>query len=138
MKKLRGQRGWLLLETIVLALILIAAVSCLQIYQKALEMRQVDGVRMTAVFLAQEEYSRLQCQADQKKGTVRPITCGWLGNDEDLQANGGTYSVKAVIVDGVDGCLPVTVNVDWQTAGHSGTIIFERMIVLHPEGMGDR
>ena len=55
MRRVGEQQGWLLLETIVLGLVLLAAVSCLQVYQKSAELRQADGVRTTAVFLAREE-----------------------------------------------------------------------------------
>ena len=37
---LRGQQGWMLLETIMLGLILIVAVSCLPLYQQAIALRQ--------------------------------------------------------------------------------------------------
>ena len=131
MKQSKGQQGWLLLETIVLGLILLAAVSCLAVYRQAVELRQVDGVRTTALFLAREEYSRLQCRADRKENAVWPGICGWLGSPGDLQANGGSYSVKAVVGNVIDGCLPVTVAVDWQATGHSGTVTFERVIVMH-------
>lgn len=131
MGRARAQQGWLLLETIVLGLMLLAAVSCLQVYQKSVELRQADGVRTTAVFLAREEYSRLQCRADRAAAAVRPTTYGWLGSPTDLQANGGSYTVEAVVGDGHDGCLPVRVAVGWQTSGHSGTVTFERMIVPH-------
>ena len=127
----RKQDGGLLLETIILGMLLIAAVSGLQVYQKALELRQADGVRTTAFFLAREEYSRLQCRADQTAGGVRPAVYKWLGSPDDLRANGGSYTVEAIVGDGSDGCLPVTVVVDWQTAGHSGTVRFERVVVRH-------
>ena len=133
MRQGEGQQGWLLLETIVQGLILLAASSCLHVYQTATELRQVDGVRTTALFLAREEYSRLQCRSDRGDGAEQPAACGWLGSPDDLQANGGSYTVTAVIGDGTDGGLPVRVAVDWQTAGHSGTVTFERVIVPHPE-----
>lgn len=130
---LRDQRGWLLLETTLLGLILIVAVSCLPLYQQAIALRQADGARTTALFLAREEFSRIQCQMDNNNFMAMPSgTIGWLGAASALQENGGTYDVRAVVGAGdADGRL-LTVSVDWQSGSQHGLVTFERPLVVHP------
>ena len=129
---LRGQQGWMLLETILLGLILIVAVSCLPLYQQAIALRQADGARTTALFLAREEYSRIQWQADHNFSALPAGDIGWLGAPAVLHGNGGAYDVCAVVGSGDDVSRLLTVSVYWQSGSQHGLVTFERLLVAHP------
>lgn len=135
---LRGQQGWMLLETILLGFILIVGASCLPLYQQSIGLRQADGARTTALFLAREEYSRIQWRADHNFSALPAGDIGWLGAPAVLHGNGGAYDVCAVVGSGDDVSRLLTVSVYWQSGSQHGLVTFERLLVAHPlKGSGD-
>ena len=95
-------------------------------------LRQADGARTTALFLAREEYSRIQWQADHNFSALPAGDIGWLGAPAVLQGNGAAYDVRAVAGSGVDASRLLTVAVYWQSGSQHGLVTFERLLVAHP------
>ena len=130
-----SQQGYLLLETAVLGVIILAMTACLRLNQQALSLEARDGARTTAIYLVREEFSRLEYEVDQ--GDLQPGKVGWLGDEADLMRNGSSFRVEAEVREVSAHVLSARVTAEWQTGGKKGMLHFERLLCRHEwEGAG--
>lgn len=130
-----SQQGYLLLETVVLGVIILAMTACLRLNQQALSLEARDGARTTAIYLVREEFSRLEYEADQ--GNLQPGKVGWLGDEADLMRNGSNFRVEAEVREVSTHVLSARVIAEWRTGVKKGTLHFERLLCRHEwEGAG--
>lgn len=126
------EQGYILLETLGISLMLLAMTGCLLFYRQAAALRCADSARTTALYLAREEFSRLQWMEQKEKSIPASSVQPWLGSPDSLRQNGGRYRVRAETDSrDSDGMVSVVVVVQWEKAGFSGEQRFRRLIGRH-------
>lgn len=124
-----SQQGYMLLETVVLGVIVLAMAACLRLNQQALALEAMDSARTTAIYLVREEFSRLEYEADQ--GTLQAGTAGWLGDEADLTRNGASFRIKAEVREVSARVFSAQVSAAWESGQKTGTLQFERLLCRH-------
>lgn len=124
------QAGYFLVESMVLMMLLIAMTATVALAGKIVTGRQIDGVRVQALYLAQAQIAYLEYQASVDK-VLPQGSVGWLGNSSDLQQDEATYVVTAQMeTNDASSCL-VTAQTQWSFGSHHGTVELQRRLVLH-------
>lgn len=119
MKRRERERGFLLTETLVLALLVLAAAAAYGVFAIAYRNTAASREMICADYLAREELAYLEASA-------APVSCGWLGPAGANRQNGIDYTVSAEVSPGDFGTKRVEVTVTWRRHdGRSG----ERRIV---------
>lgn len=127
MKLWKDDRGFFLVEALLMSLLLMALSGVFAMYQLSERMHADNRAHVAAVFLAQEEMSYLMEQGS--KGRLRPGELPWLGADGANFLNGKEYEARADIVaaDG-DGFCRAQVTVAWEQNGKKRRVVFERLV----------
>jgi len=94
---MRNEQGFFLLETIVLGMILLAAVEVLGLYYSIEYMRRDSAAETTALFLAQEQCARVA--AVQNSAEILPEgPLAWLGKTPcPIVKNGYSFQVESTL-----------------------------------------
>ena len=123
-----NSRGFILLEVLVLTLIIFSALGAMKLLDKAEKLNAVDSARSQAIFIAREQLERAAYEID--NGTQLNGTLDFLGNKSQLTTNNTVYTLQsAATID--NGLTTVTVAVDYEVKGITGTIKLERKIKAH-------
>lgn len=131
-QKKNNEQGYILLETLGISLMLLAMTGCLLFYRQAAALRCADAARTTALYLAREEFSRLQWMEQNEESFSAFSVQPWLGSPDSLRQNGGIYRVRAETGSrDSTGMVSVVVVVQWEKSGFSGEQRFRRLIGRH-------
>lgn len=123
-----NSRGFILLEVLVLTLIIFSALGAMKMLDKAEKLNAVDGARSQAIFIAREQLERAAYEID--NGTQLNGTLDFLGDKSQLTTNNTVYTLQsAATIE--NGLTTVTVAVDYEVKGITGTIKLERKIKAH-------
>lgn len=126
-----GETGFILWEVLALAFFLSAVAVGLLMYQTAAKAKS-DGIhRLTALYLAQTEFSHLERAA--ATGTITTGVWDWRGEPTDLELNGGKFVVSGEVVVENVGVYLATVRVTWQERGRNRQITLERLLATGEE-----
>ena len=114
------ERGFFLVETVVLGVFLLVLIGSLQFYHTAYKSRQANAAQTVAVFLAQEQIAYLTAKA--KEGENTAIT------DIIKQTEQGKFTVKASLMPATDNLVSAEATVIWQTFGREQSLTLKRQI----------
>lgn len=103
----KGERGFLLTETLVLALLTVLAAGAFGVYAVAYRGAASGRETICADYLAKEELAYLE--AGNFSGS-----CGWLGPAGENQQNGVNYSVTAEVTAAAVGTRRAEIRVSWR------------------------
>lgn len=103
----KGERGFLLTETLVLALLTVLAAGAFGVYAVAYREAASGRETICADYLAREELAYLE--AGNFSGS-----CGWLGPAGENQQNGVNYSVTAEVTAAAVGTRRAEIRVSWR------------------------
>lgn len=103
----KGERGFLLTETLVLALLTVLAAGAFGVYAVAYRGAASGRETICADYLAREELAYLE--AGNFSGSY-----GWLGPAGENQQNGVNYSVTAEVTAAADGTRRAEIRVSWR------------------------
>lgn len=134
--KVEKQQGYILLEVVVLSVVVMAMAASLMLFRQAQVVMQQDSVRLAGVFLAQEEFARLEGAMDRDR--LQEGQYGWLGEGQLLRQENGSFAVKAEVRAETVAIWRVQVRVDWQVSGRSGELVYERLLCRHHQQKGTR
>lgn len=128
----KSQRGYFLLEAMIVPGIIVVMAATVAIFEKAMVIRQVEGARAEAIYLANEQLANLAWQADYQKGLPQG-EINWLGNASDLEQKSGRYEVIATVkkIEAEEYFAISTTH--WQTGNHEGEVQLERRIIVHAQ-----
>lgn len=121
-------RGFILLEVLVLSLIILSMLGAMKMLDKANKLNALDGARSQAIFIAREQLERAACEID--NGTKLTGSLDFLGDSSKLNTDNAVYTVKSTATS-ENNLTTVTVTVDYETRGLTGTISLERKIKAH-------
>lgn len=107
MARRKGERGFLLAETLVLALLTVLAAGAFGVYAVAYRGAASGRETICADYLAKEELAYLE--AGNFSGS-----CGWLGPAGENQQNGVNYSVTAEVTAAAVGTRRAEIRVSWR------------------------
>lgn len=118
----KGERGFLLTETLVLSLLAVLAAGAFGVYAVIYKEAASSREMICADYLAREELAYLE--AGNFLGS-----CGWLGPAGENQQNGINYSVTAEITAAAFGTRRAEVRVSWRRKdGRPGERILIRLL----------
>ena len=121
-------RGFILLEALVLSLIILSMLGAMKMLDKANKLNALDGARSQAIFIARDQLERAAYEID--NGAQLNGTLDFLGDKSQLTANNTVYTLQsAATIE--NGLTTVTVAVDYEVKGITGTIRLERKIKAH-------
>lgn len=127
--RLRGERGFWLVETAAVCLVLMALSAMLLAYPMLNRERADYGLRTTAAYLAQEQIAHIEIDPGAYSGNV-----GWLGDGaEPLKLNGHEFAVRTTVsAAGSSASLrDISVTVTWTTADRRPqTYTLNKMVML--------
>ncbi|MDD6133712.1 MAG: type II secretion system protein [Selenomonadaceae bacterium] len=132
--KTEKQQGYILLEVIVLSVVVLAMAISLQLFRQAQIVMQQDSARLDGVFLAQEEFARLEWAVERDR--LYEGEYGWLGDTQRLEQANGLFAVKASVQEETEEIWRARVLVNWQFAGRSGELAYERLLCRHRQQKG--
>ena len=132
--KQEKQRGYILLEVMVLSVVVMAMAVSLHLFQQAQVVIQADSARLSGVLLAQEEFARLEWAMDQ--GGLGEGEYGWLGDAQQLAQENQSFAVRASVRAETEAVWRARVTVQWQSAVRSGTLGYERLLCRHSQQKG--
>lgn len=129
MKGRNEEKGFVLLEVVLLSMIILAMVANIAVFEKANTVKIVNGTRTKAIYMVQEEFAYLE-----EKAALRNLQAGtyaWLGKSDRLQENQEKFSVQAEVSAETADVYHANVKATWQNGKHQGTVTMEREIVSH-------
>ena len=125
---IHNDKGYFLLEALVLGAILIALAAGLLSYAKAETVRARDACRLQGLFLAQAQLAMVEERA--AHGVLTPGSLPWLGETDDLSPNGTEFTVTTTITAaGREYDVEVTAN--WHKGGKEGSVSLHRVVCHH-------
>ena len=128
MKILKDDKGFFLLEALLLCLVLMALSGVFSAYRLSEQMHADIKAHIAAIFLAQEQMAYVA-----EKGSEGKLSTGrlsWLGSEEALSLNRKNYEVYADVaaLDAGTGICRVQVTAAWEQSGKARRVSFERMV----------
>ena len=124
----KAEQGYILLETLIVGVVLLAMVASMRLYRQAVRVEGFDSVRTAGIFLAREEFSWLEWQAEQMGLTAGRVE--WLGDERALTipAGSGQFAVAADVTPLTDNTWHVLVTVAWPGDKKQETMQFTRVL----------
>ncbi|SFT52424.1 hypothetical protein SAMN02910356_00892 [Selenomonas sp. GACV-9] len=124
----KEEQGYILLETLIVGVILLAMVAGMRLYRQAVRVEDFDSMRTAGIFLAREEFSWLEWQAEQTGLIAGHVE--WLGDEKALMmATGrGRFAVTADVTPLADNAWHVLVTVVWPGDTKQETMQFTRVL----------
>lgn len=140
--KRNGEDGFFLLETLIVGLALLVMSAGFYLYADSMKIKEADGCRVRAAFLARTQFSAAQAEADRRDAGNVPLlkvgTYPWQGRNEDLQDGDTEYQVFTEIGGNspdeegkASGIYDVSVQVNWQGKSAKGEMKLTRTVVAH-------
>lgn len=127
MKFWKDDRGFFLMEALLLSLILMALSGVFCMYRLSEKMHADNRARVAAVFLAQEEMAYVMERSS--KGGLRSGELPWLGAEGADSINGRKYEARAdIAADDVGGFYRAQVTVAWEQSGKKRQVVFDRLV----------
>lgn len=120
----RGEAGFLLLEILVLAGILMAAAGALAVYRQSASLEQENMLQVAAVYLAKQELAELAALS--QEGRLAPGMYNWLSEEAPVR-EGVEFVVEAEV--SASESLPgwrVSVSVSWPDGVRGEPVRLER------------
>lgn len=108
------EKGYILLEVVVVGILVIAIATSFSLYARADGLRAGDAARSTAFFLARAEIAEIEEMV--ATGKLMSDSFGYLGYDSDLRQNGIEFKVLSEIKPIKDGLYEAIVTVSWNIA----------------------
>lgn len=123
----KSERGFILLEIIVLGLVIMASLGAVRMLDRAARLNAADGARSQAIFLAREQLERLNYQG--AKGYLVTGRYYWLGEAADTTRGEVTFEPVADVAEtAVADVFSVQVVVTWNSQQTSGQVELEGRI----------
>lgn len=125
---MRGsERGFVLLEILVLCLVLLACLGSMKMLDRAARLNAADGARSQALFLAREELEWLNYYG--ANGSLATGTYGWQGEEADVTRGDVTFAPTAQVYESDTPTIrAVYVTVTWNSSTTSGQLELEGRI----------
>ena len=119
------EAGYILLETVVLGIVVLAAVAALSLFARTALMEEQSAAHTNAAFLVRERFSVMAAELDRG----HPPLDGVLQEEQ----NGITYEVRSAVA--AQGKIyDVTMYVAWTLHGREETLTFVRRMRAHDAG----
>lgn len=126
---MREERGFLLLETVLLGVFLLLMAAAFSLPRHAAQLRGASAARQTAVLLAQQELVELELLARSKK-PAQAVRTGWLGPEADLRRHARPYDVAGSI-EPQQGGWRLQVVVSWIAQEAQASVTLEKWVGAH-------
>lgn len=118
----RGERGFMLLEVLVLVMVILACLASVRMLDRAAQLNAADGARSQALFIAREELERLNYLG--ANGRLTAGTYSYLGDASDVQVGAVSYTPEATVT--ADGDVYMArVVVAWEAPTTRGSVELE-------------
>lgn len=131
-----GEKGFLLLETLVLAAVLVLMASALLLYRQGLRMEAQTRFEAAATFLAESEFAYLEYRAAfgghwQKGASVRQEYVAFSPEASDV-SGGGDFLLRTDIQRMEQtGAYRAAVTVAWQHGGRQHQQVYQRRVGVY-------
>lgn len=127
-----GEKGFLLLETLVLAAVLVLMVGALLVYRQGLRMEAQTRFEAAATFLAESEFAQLEYQAVAgtlaEGAALRQVHVDFSPEASDF-SGGGDFLLRTDIQRMEQaGAYRAAVTVAWQYGGRQQQQIYQRRV----------
>ena len=123
---MKNERGFMLLEVLLLSFILIGFTAIIYLYNASLRAEKTVAVRTAALYLAEEEMNYLQDLRDNKK--LSEGHYDYLGEHE-LNLNSVDYKVYADVTKQDEEILNAKVTVKWEIFNKERELKLEKQIL---------
>ena len=123
------EKGFLLIETLVLGILLLAVSGMLIFYRAAIGLQKHSEFETTAAFLAQEQMACVEAASPARWRNHAALD--WMGEGEmPLLCNGCSFMVETAVADGAESfsLRKVRVQVSWTEHGQPQRFALERMV----------
>ena len=123
------EKGFLLIETLVLGMLLLAVSGMLIFYRAAIGLQKHSEFETTAAFLAQEQLACVEAASPDCWRTHGSLD--WMGEGKmPLLCNGCSFVVETAVADGAESfsLRKVRVQVSWTEHGQPQRFALERMV----------
>ena len=128
MKKRMDDKGFFLLETLLLCLILMALSGVFTAYRCSERMHEDNKAHIAAVFLAGEQMAYVMEKGSE--GKLRPGDLEWLGAEDALSMNRKRYEARTEIsvLEEDTAFFRIRVTILWEQSGKRRQVHFERLV----------
>ena len=127
MKTRKDERGFLLLEVLLLCLVLLSLSSIFWAYRLSAKMHAANQWRVAALYLAQEEMAYMIEKG--RQGQLHEGRWPWLGAQEALSLNRGSYTAYAdAVKEGPGDFYRVNAVLSWNHFGQDRQVKLERLV----------
>ena len=118
----RAEAGWVLIETVVLGIIVLAAAAALALFARTALLEERVAERMEAAFLARAQLSMMEAELDQG---IPP-----LPGQTEVSSNDRVYQVETSVVHQHE-FYDVHLQISWELLGHEEHADFVRRMRHH-------
>lgn len=118
----RAEAGWVLIETVVLGIIVLAVVAALTLFARTALLEERAAGRMEAAFVARAQLSMMEAELDQGIPPLSALTA--------VTSNDRVYQIETSVVR-QDEFYDVHLRVSWEHLGHEEHADFVRRMRHH-------
>ena len=118
----RAEAGWILIETVVLGIIVLAAAAALALFARTALLEERVAERMEAAFLARAQLSMMEAELDQGIPPLSALTA--------VTSNDRLYQVETFVAR-QDEFYDVHLQISWEHLGHEEHADFVRRMRHH-------
>ena len=118
----RAEAGWVLIETVVLGIIVLAVVAALTLFARTALLEERAAGRMEAAFVARAQLSMMEAELDQG---IPP-----LSGQTEVSSNDRVYQVETSVVHQHE-FYDVHLRISWEHLGHEEQADFVRRMRHH-------
>lgn len=118
----RAEAGWVLIETVVLGIIVLAVVAALTLFARTALLEERAAGRMEAAFVARAQLSMMEAELDQGIPPLSALTA--------VTSNDRVYQIETSIVR-QDEFYDVYLQISWELLGHEEHADFVRRMRHH-------
>ena len=118
----RAEAGWILIETVVLGIIVLAAAATLALFARTALLEERVAERMEAAFAARAQLSMMEAELDQG---IPP-----LSGQTEVSSNDRVYQVETFVVHQHE-FYDVHLRISWEHLGHEEQADFVRRMRHH-------
>lgn len=123
------QGGFMLMEILVGLALMLTAISCLAMYNRAAWNGRQEADRQVAGYLMQGEMACLQSLA--ADGKLQPGHYDWLGESSWLESEHTQFAVYAEVTPDGNGCWHAVIHADWRGSCRPGSLQMAGEVVAH-------
>lgn len=122
MRRNRAEAGWVLIETVVLGIIVLAVVAALTLFARTALLEERAAGRMEAAFVARAQLSMMEAELDQGIPPLSALTT--------VTSNDRLYQVETFVAR-QDEFYDVRLQISWEHLGHEEHADFVRRMRHH-------